>query len=270
MPSYENFNEYVASYIREKNPRMASRLLKDGKVPAQIAIEIMQSEGVPEDKIRRFEERAMRDGSLEMTYEGAQRIYDKLREVIEQKGGERNDDYLRILDSFDPIVDHDLIATGIFCLVPEIRRRLGNKIESLYKVVLNVGASQKKEYATSDRQKVRSFDDNVLSSGLEGLLKAIPAAETEEDVEYQRRLKVIFSKKRRFCIARRRCFIFSMVFVKAQPGDSSDSLIRKFSRKVLSEGILQDLKKREFYQKPAEVRKEKARELARRLRHPNR
>ncbi|MBS3157390.1 DEAD/DEAH box helicase family protein [Candidatus Woesearchaeota archaeon] len=195
MPSYENFNEYVASYIREKNPRMASRLLKDGKVPAQIAIEIMQSEGVPEDKIRRFEERAMRDGSLEMTYEGAQRIYDKLREVIEQKGGERNDDYLRILDSFDPIVDHDLIATGIFCLVPEIRRRLGNKIESLYKVVLNVGASQKKEYATSDRQKVRSFDDNVLSSGLEGLLKAIPAAETEEDVEYQRRLKVILKKK---------------------------------------------------------------------------
>ena len=46
-----------------------------------------------------------------------------------------------------------------------------------------------------------------------------------------------------------------MVFVKAQPGDTSDSLIRKFTRKVLSEGILQDLKKRE---------------LKRRLRHPNR
>jgi small subunit ribosomal protein S21 len=61
-----------------------------------------------------------------------------------------------------------------------------------------------------------------------------------------------------------------MVFVKAQPGDSSDSLIRKFTRKVLNEGILQDLKKREFYQKPAEVRKLKKRELARRLRHPNR
>jgi small subunit ribosomal protein S21 len=61
-----------------------------------------------------------------------------------------------------------------------------------------------------------------------------------------------------------------MVFVKAQPGDSSDSLIRKFTRKVLSEGILQELKKREFYQKPAEVRKEKKRELLRRIRHPNR
>jgi small subunit ribosomal protein S21 len=61
-----------------------------------------------------------------------------------------------------------------------------------------------------------------------------------------------------------------MVFVKAQPGETSDSLIRKFTRKVLSEGILQDLKKREFYQKPAEVRKEKKKELKRRLRHPNR
>lgn len=61
-----------------------------------------------------------------------------------------------------------------------------------------------------------------------------------------------------------------MVFVKAQPGDTSDALIRKFTRKVLNEGILQDLKKREFYQKPAEVRKEKKKELVRRLRHPNR
>ncbi len=61
-----------------------------------------------------------------------------------------------------------------------------------------------------------------------------------------------------------------MVFVKAQPGDNSDSLIRKFTRKVLTEGILQDLKKREFYQKPAEIKKEKNRELARKLRHPNR
>lgn len=61
-----------------------------------------------------------------------------------------------------------------------------------------------------------------------------------------------------------------MIFVKAQPGDTSDSLIRKFTRKVLAEGVLQDLKKREFYQKPAEIRKEKKRELKRRLRHPGR
>lgn len=52
-----------------------------------------------------------------------------------------------------------------------------------------------------------------------------------------------------------------MVVVKAQPGDSSDSLIRKFNKKVLAEGILQELKKREFYQKPALLRKIKNAEL---------
>lgn len=57
-----------------------------------------------------------------------------------------------------------------------------------------------------------------------------------------------------------------MVFVKAQPGDTSDALIRKFMRKVLNEGILQDLKKREHYVKPAEKRKEEKKELKRRLR----
>lgn len=47
-----------------------------------------------------------------------------------------------------------------------------------------------------------------------------------------------------------------MVKVTAHPGESADSLIRKFTKKVLSEGILADLKKREFYQKPSERRKE--------------
>ncbi len=57
-----------------------------------------------------------------------------------------------------------------------------------------------------------------------------------------------------------------MVFVKAQPGDTSDALIRKFMRKVLNEGILQDLKKREHYIKPSEKRKDEKKELKRRLR----
>ncbi len=54
-----------------------------------------------------------------------------------------------------------------------------------------------------------------------------------------------------------------MVSVKKMPGDSDDSLIRKFSRKVLSEGILQEAKRREFYLKPSLARKMK-REEARR------
>ena len=51
------------------------------------------------------------------------------------------------------------------------------------------------------------------------------------------------------------------------PGDSDDALIRKFSRKVMSEGILQEAKRREFYLKPSQARKQKVQDerRARRL-----
>lgn len=54
-----------------------------------------------------------------------------------------------------------------------------------------------------------------------------------------------------------------MTVVKAGPGETTDSLIRKFSKKVRDEGILQDLKKREFYQKPSQKRKEEKKERER-------
>ncbi len=54
-----------------------------------------------------------------------------------------------------------------------------------------------------------------------------------------------------------------MVIVKKGPGESTDSLIRKFSKKVFNEGILAELKKREFYQKPS-LRRKLEKEEARR------
>lgn len=48
-----------------------------------------------------------------------------------------------------------------------------------------------------------------------------------------------------------------MVVVKKMPGDSDDSLIRKFQRKVLIEGILPEAKRRGFYLKPSLARKQK-------------
>ena len=48
-----------------------------------------------------------------------------------------------------------------------------------------------------------------------------------------------------------------MVLVKKMPGDSDDAVIRKFSRKVMAEGILQEAKRREFYLKPSLARKQK-------------
>ena len=49
-----------------------------------------------------------------------------------------------------------------------------------------------------------------------------------------------------------------MVVVKKSPGDSDESMIRKFSRKVLMEGILVEAKNRQFHLKPSAARKKKA------------
>jgi len=54
-----------------------------------------------------------------------------------------------------------------------------------------------------------------------------------------------------------------MIVVKKMPGDTTDSLIRKFSRKVITEGILTEVQRRKFYLKPSLAKKLK-REEARR------
>jgi len=48
-----------------------------------------------------------------------------------------------------------------------------------------------------------------------------------------------------------------------RPGESIDSLLRKFKRKVKNSGILQELRQREYYEKPCEKRK-KVRKAAQR------
>lgn len=48
-----------------------------------------------------------------------------------------------------------------------------------------------------------------------------------------------------------------MVFVKAKKGDSNDSVIRKFSRKIAEEGLMDQIRERQFHRTAAEIRKEK-------------
>lgn len=54
-----------------------------------------------------------------------------------------------------------------------------------------------------------------------------------------------------------------MVHVKKQPGDSDDGLIRKFSRKVMDAGIVNEAKRRQFYLKPSLAKKLKQEESRR-------
>jgi small subunit ribosomal protein S21 len=51
-----------------------------------------------------------------------------------------------------------------------------------------------------------------------------------------------------------RCFL--MIKVTASPEENVESLIRKFNKKVLADGLLSELKKREYYVKPSIAKKQ--------------
>jgi small subunit ribosomal protein S21 len=61
-----------------------------------------------------------------------------------------------------------------------------------------------------------------------------------------------------------------MTKVEAKEGESVEVLIRKFNKKVLSEGILNELKKREYYEKPSVVRKKERAARERKIRQKDR
>lgn len=49
-----------------------------------------------------------------------------------------------------------------------------------------------------------------------------------------------------------------------KPGESIDSVLRKFKKKVKDEGLMIELKKREYYEKPSEAKKKRIRAAKRR------
>lgn len=61
-----------------------------------------------------------------------------------------------------------------------------------------------------------------------------------------------------------------MAKVEAKEGESVEVLIRKFNKKVLSEGILNELKKREYYEKPSVIRKKERAAKERKIRQKDR
>ncbi|MFZ2663828.1 MAG: 30S ribosomal protein S21 [Patescibacteria group bacterium] len=56
-----------------------------------------------------------------------------------------------------------------------------------------------------------------------------------------------------------------MTKVKVRHGESLDQALRRFNKEVLKAGILQELKDREHYVKPSEIRRKKYKELKHRF-----
>jgi small subunit ribosomal protein S21 len=48
-----------------------------------------------------------------------------------------------------------------------------------------------------------------------------------------------------------------MAKVTLKPGESLEEALRRFNREVMKEGILLEMRRREFYEKPSETRKRK-------------
>jgi small subunit ribosomal protein S21 len=57
-----------------------------------------------------------------------------------------------------------------------------------------------------------------------------------------------------------------MVNVRVREGESIEEAIRRFKRECERNGIMQEIKKREFYRAPSVVRKEKKAEAKRKMR----
>ncbi|MCL1972849.1 MAG: 30S ribosomal protein S21 [Endomicrobia bacterium] len=57
-----------------------------------------------------------------------------------------------------------------------------------------------------------------------------------------------------------------MVNVKVRDGESIEEAIRRFKRECERNGIMQEIKKREYYKAPSVVRKEKLAEAKRKIR----
>lgn len=55
------------------------------------------------------------------------------------------------------------------------------------------------------------------------------------------------------------------IVVKAGPGESTDSIIRKFQKKVVAEGLVQEIREKSVYRKPSELRQEYLAEKRRKI-----
>lgn len=55
------------------------------------------------------------------------------------------------------------------------------------------------------------------------------------------------------------------IVIKAGPGDSTDSVIRKFQKKVVAEGLVQEIRDRSVYKKPSQKRQEYLAEKRRKI-----
>ncbi len=64
--------------------------------------------------------------------------------------------------------------------------------------------------------------------------------------------------------------MISLVEIRVNDSESLDSALKRFNRKVQSDGILTESRQNEYYEKPSEKRKKKEAQRIRKIRKMNR
>tara|TARA_B100000700_G_scaffold188389_1_gene207523 strand:+ start:3726 stop:3944 length:219 start_codon:yes stop_codon:yes gene_type:complete len=64
--------------------------------------------------------------------------------------------------------------------------------------------------------------------------------------------------------------VISLVEIRVNDSESLDSALKRFNRKVQSDGILTESRQNEYYEKPSEKRKKKEAQRIRKIRKMNR
>ena len=65
-------------------------------------------------------------------------------------------------------------------------------------------------------------------------------------------------------------YYLEMAKVKVRNGESLEQALRRFNKEVLKSGVLQYIKDHNRYTKPSEIKRQKAKELARKIKLENR
>jgi hypothetical protein len=166
--------KYVRQARKKGEPLLVSFLNKFG-------------DRLPPEKVEGMKRQGMKDGSLELTHEGAVQFRERIKKLMEQ--GEMTADAQRFIEQCDPLRDADIITAAYLSLNPEVIEAIGGA-SNLYRTLVEVGSANKKGYGLAKKPRRPTNGDTYtpLDGSLENLLRSMPDETAEGKNEADRRL----------------------------------------------------------------------------------
>ena len=192
MTKYHEFDD-IYDRFRERYPSLNKHVTK-GEPTLPKILERGEELGIDPSKLERAREIGMLTGQIHMPYQGAERIYNKIKGMLGKQEEKDGKDHSSVLDFLDPIKDNDLIATYIFAISPEVRNYVRDNIDSLYKVTLTIGSKKRKGCALPVRTG-NSGNGGFLSPKLKKLISNLPQPITDEEKIIREKIDLLVDVK---------------------------------------------------------------------------